>query len=76
MKNCQKRELKKKGDTPEAQPHVIPEVGKMQKSDISVEINGSHKDNNRSSTRRDNHVTTFKTSPNMFKTDAAERKNK
>ena len=65
--------MKKKWDTPEAQSHVIPEVGKTQKSDISMERNGPHKYNTRSSTNRVSHVKTFKTAPNMIKTDAAEK---
>ena len=62
-----------KVDKPEAQSHVIPEVGKTSKSDISMERKSPHKYNIRSSTNRVNHVTTFKTAPNMFKTDAAEK---
>ena len=56
--------------TPEAQPHVIPEVGKLQKSDIIMEITGTHKYNTRSSTKRITHVKTLKNAPNMFKMDA------
>ena len=63
----------KKADTPEAQPHVIPEVEKPQINDIRMEINGLHKYNTRSSTKRVNHLTTFKTAPNMFKMDAVEK---
>ena len=59
---------------PEAQPHVIPEVEKSQKIDISMERNGPHKYNTRSSTKRVNHVTTFKTAQNMFIIDAAEKR--
>ena len=59
--------------TPEAQPHVIPEVGKPQINDIRMDRNGPHKYNTSSSTNRVNHVTTFKTAPNMFKMDAAEK---
>ena len=62
-----------KVDKPEAQSHVIPEVGKTSKSDISMERKSPHKYNIRSSTNRVNHVTTFKTAPNMFKIDAAEK---
>ena len=63
----------KKGDTPKAQPNMIPDVEKPQKSDTRMEINGPHKYNTRSSTKRVNHVTTFKTAPNMFKMDAEEK---
>ena len=65
--------MKGKADTPEVQSHVIPEVEKQQKIDISMERNGPQKYNTRSSTKRVNHVTTFKTAPNMFKPDAAEK---
>ena len=65
--------MKKKSDTQEVRPHVILEVEKTQKSDIIMESNGPHKYNTRSSTKRVNHVTTFKTAPNRFKTEAAEK---
>ena len=48
-----------------------PKNGKITKIDISIERNGSHKYNTRSITKKVNHVTIFKTAPNMFKTDAA-----
>ena len=38
-----------------------------------MERNGPHKYNTRSRTKRVNYETTFKTAPNMFKTDAAEK---
>ena len=38
-----------------------------------MERNGTHKYYTRSSTKRVNYVTTLKTAPNMFKTDAEER---
>ena len=60
-------------DTPDAQPHVIPEVGETPKSDIRMEIAGTHKYNNRSSTKRVNHVTTFKNAPKMFQEDTKEK---
>ena len=60
-------------DTLEVQPHVIPEMEKPQNIVISTERNGPHKYDTRSSTKRLNHVTTFKTAPNMFKTDAEEK---
>ena len=66
--------MKKKTDTPEEQPHVILEVEKPQKSDIRTEINGPHNYNTRSRNKRVNHVTTFKTAPNMFKMDVTDRK--
>ena len=56
-------------NTPEAQPHVIPEV-KTAKSDIRMERTGTHKYNTRSITKRVNHVTIFKSTPNMFKMNA------
>ena len=37
-----------------------------------MERKGPHKYNTRSSTKRFNHVITFKTAPNMFKKEAAE----
>ena len=60
-------------DTPKVQPHVIPEIEKPQISYIRIEIKGPHKYNTRSSTKRVNHVKKFKTVPNMFKMDAAEK---
>ena len=51
---------------------MIPEVEKPQKSYISEERNIPHKYITRSSTKRVNHVKTFKTTPNMFKTDVIE----
>ena len=62
-----------KSDTPEAQPHMISEVEERPKSDIVVEIAITHKYNTRSSTKRLNHVTTFKNAPKMFKMDATEK---
>ena len=38
-----------------------------------MERNGPYKYNTRSSTKRVNHVITFKSTPNMFKTDAEEK---
>ena len=52
---------------------MIPEVEKPQINDIIMDRNGPNKYNTRSSTKRVNHVTTFKTAPNMFKIDAAEK---
>ena len=52
---------------------MIREVENPQKSYIVIKINGPPKYNTRSSTKRFNRVTTFKTSPNMFKIDAAEK---
>ena len=57
------------------QPYVIPEVGKMQINDIRMDRNGPHNYNTRSGTKRVNHVTTFKTVPNMFKMDAEKNYN-
>ena len=48
-------------------------MDKTPKSDIGFIITGAHKYNTRSSTKRVNHVTTFKNAPNMFKMDAAEK---
>ena len=62
-----------KSDEPEAQPRVILEVDKPPKIDIRVEITGTRNYKTRSSTKRVNHVTTFKNAPNMFKMDAAEK---
>ena len=50
-------------------PHVIPEMEKTPKSDIVMEITSTHKYNTRSSTKRVNHVTTFKNAPKMFQED-------
>ena len=55
-----------KADTPETQPHLILEFDKTSKSDIRVEITSTNKYNTRSSTKRVNHVTPFKNSPNFF----------
>ena len=52
---------------------MITEVEETPKSDTRVERTGTHKYNTRSSTKRANHVTTFKNTPNMFKMDAAEK---
>ena len=38
-----------------------------------MEIAGTHKYNNRSSTKRVNHVTTFKNAPKMFQEDTKEK---
>ena len=62
-----------KSDSPAAKPQVIPEVEYLQKSDIIMEKNGPHKYNTRSSTKIVSHVTTFKTAPNMFKAEEAEK---
>ena len=64
---------KRKADTPEPQPFVIPEVYKTPKTDIRVEITSTHKYNTMSITKIVNHVTTFKSAPKMFKMDAAEK---
>ena len=64
-----------KADTPEPHPHFIPEVDKIPKSDIIVERTVTHKYNTRSSTKRVNHVKTFKNALNMFKMYAAEKIN-
>ena len=62
-------------DTPETQPHVIPEVEITTKSETIVEINSTHNYNTRSSTKRVNNVINFKNAPKMFKMDAIEKKN-
>ena len=63
-----------KVNTPEVQPHVIPEVGKPPKSDIRVERTSTHKYNTISSIKMVNHVTTLKNAPKMFKMDATEKR--
>ena len=65
--------IEEKSGTPEAQPRVIPEVKKTQKNDIRMYRNGQHNYNTRSSTKKVNHVTTFKTAPNMFKMGVTEK---
>ena len=70
MRIFQKWELRKKSDTPKSKPRVIPELEKPQKSDIIMERNVPRKYNTSLSTKRVNHVTRFKTAPNMFKIDA------
>ena len=65
--------IEEKADTPEDPPHVIPEVEKLPITDIIMAINGPCKYNTSSSTNRVNHVTTFKTAPNIFKMDAVEK---
>ena len=52
---------------------MIPEVEKPQMNDIIVDRNGPNKYNTISSTKRVNHVTTFKTALSMFKMGAAEQ---
>ena len=49
------------------------EAEKSQKSDIGMERNGPHEYNNKSRNKRVKHATTFKTAPNMFKMNAAEK---
>ena len=53
-------------DILEPQPHTTPEVEKLQKRYIIVKRTDTHKYKTRSSTKRVNHVTTFKNAPNMF----------
>ena len=55
-----------KADTPKVQPHEIQEVGKTPKGGIRVEITTKHKYNIISSTKRFNHMTTFKFAPKLF----------
>ena len=52
---------------------MIQEVDKYPKSYTRVEITGTHKYKNRSSTKRVVNTTTFKNPPNIFKIDAAEK---
>ena len=52
---------------------MITEVEETTKSDTRVERTATHKYNTRSSTKRVNHVTTFKNAPNMFKMYATEK---
>ena len=61
-------------DKPEAQTRVIPEVEKTPKRDIREERTSTHKYNTRSSTKRVNHMRTFKNPPNMFQVEATEKK--
>ena len=62
-----------KADTPEAHPRVISYLDRTSKSDIRVGKNTTHKYNTISSTKRVNHVTTFKNAPKMFKMDTTEK---
>ena len=50
---------------------MIPDVVKPPKSDIKVERTGKNKYKTISSTKRVNHVTTFKYLSNIFEKDAA-----
>ena len=52
-----------KVDTPKAQPHEIPEVGKTLKSGTILEISNTQNYSTISRTKRVNHVTTFKNAP-------------
>ena len=52
---------------------MIPEVWKLQRNDIIMYRSGPHNYNNRSITKRVNHVTTFITAPKTFKMDAEEK---
>ena len=65
--------IEEKADTPEEPPHVIPEVEKLQINDTIMAINDPCNYNTSSSTNRVNHVTTFKTAPNIFKMDSVEK---
>ena len=60
-------------DTPEAHPHVFPEVEETPKSEIRVERTSTNKYNTISSTKRVNHVTTFKNAPKLFQVDTTEK---
>ena len=59
-----------KADTPEAQNHAIPELEKTLKGDIKLERTSTLKYHTRSSTKRVNHMRTFKKIPKMFQVDA------
>ena len=52
---------------------MIPEVEKPQMNDIIVDRNGPNKYNTISSTKRVNHVTTFKNALKMFQVDRTEK---
>ena len=62
-----------KADTTDPRPRVIPEVEKPQKSDIRLKVTSTYKYKTSSSTKRVNHVTTFKNAPNIFKMEAIEK---
>ena len=51
---------------------MISEVEETSKRDIREEITITHKYNTRSSTKRINHVTTFKNAPKVFQVDTKE----
>ena len=59
-----------KADTVKWKPHEIPEVEKAPKIGIRVEIFSTRHYNTRSSTKRINHVTTFKNAPKHFPLEA------
>ena len=59
--------------TPEALPHVIPEVKKIPKTGTVVDSPRSHKYNTRSTTQRIHYVTTFKNAPTVFPMEPTEK---
>ena len=65
--------VKIKADTPEAQPHVLPESDKIPKRDIIIVKTITHNYNTRSRPKRVNHVETFKNAPKMFQVEAMEK---
>ena len=65
--------IEEKGGFTRSATPCDPESGKTAEIDSIMERNGPHKYNTRSSTKRVSHMTTFKTTPNMFKMDAAEK---
>ena len=53
-------------NTPEEKSRVIPKMEEITKSDIEVERTSTYNYNTISSTKRVNHVTTFKNAPKHF----------
>ena len=62
-----------KADTPEAQPHVIPEIEETPKSVIIVGGGSTHHYETRSSNKIFNYMTTFNNAPKMFPLEATEK---
>ena len=59
--------------TPEAQPHMIPEVKKNTKNGSRVESHSTQKYNNRPRIQRIHHVTTLKNAPTVFPIEQKKR---
>ena len=62
-----------KSDTPESDPHNIPEFGKTPKSGIWVERKSTYQYKTRSIINRVNYVTTFKNEHYFFPLEATEK---